>query len=117
MVDGVLMAMKIRRKSRPNAVESVNILRAVGARVLGVVINNSDDASRNDGYVGYGAYRYGGYIRRYNRSNVKMDDGDEQPSDSSPFLISDRSVVSLRKEAVGWRSSDGNGQHDKTLES
>ena len=67
MVDGVIMTLRIRRKSKPNAKESLNILRAVGANVLGVVINNSDEAGSSDGYRGYGYYRYGRYTSRYYR--------------------------------------------------
>jgi succinoglycan biosynthesis transport protein ExoP len=93
MVDGVLMAIRVRRKSKPNARESVNILRAVGARILGVVINNSDDSSRSDGYLGYGSYRYGGYTRRYNRSNAGAEGSDEKRTDSSPLLVSGRSTT------------------------
>lgn len=73
MVDGVVMAIRVRRKSKPNTRESTNILRAVGARILGVVVNNSDEPSVSDGYRGYGYYhgsgyyRYGRYARRYSR--------------------------------------------------
>ena len=67
MVDGVVLTLRIRRKSKPNATESMNIMRAVGANVLGVVINNSDEAGASDGYRGYGYYRYGRYTSRYYR--------------------------------------------------
>ena len=67
MVDGVIMTLRIRRKSKPNANESISILRAVGANILGVVINNSDEAGSSDGYRGYGYYRYGRYTSRYYR--------------------------------------------------
>lgn len=65
MMDGVILALRIRRKSKPNARESLNILRSVGANILGTVINNSDEASASDGYRGYGYYRYGRYTSRY----------------------------------------------------
>ncbi len=68
MVDAVVMAIRIRRKSKPNCKEALSILRAVGARVIGLVINNSDEATASDGYKGYGYYRYGRYTNRYNRS-------------------------------------------------
>lgn len=67
MVDGVIMTLRIRRKSKPNSKESLNILRAVGANILGIVINNSDEAGSSDGYRGYGYYRYGRYTSRYYR--------------------------------------------------
>ena len=71
MVDGVVLTLRVRRKSKPNATESMNILRAVGANVLGVVINNSDEAGTSDGYRGYGYYRYGRYTSRYHRGAGK----------------------------------------------
>lgn len=69
MADALILTLRIRRKSKPNAREAVNILNGVGANVLGVVINNSDEAGSADGYKGYGYYRYGrygggGYYRR-----------------------------------------------------
>jgi len=68
-VDGVVLTLRIRRKSKHNATESINILRGVNAKVLGVVINNSDDSGISDGYQGYGYYRYGSYTSRYQRSS------------------------------------------------
>ncbi|EMI21867.1 Exopolysaccharide synthesis protein, partial [Rhodopirellula maiorica SM1] len=65
MVDGVLLALRVRRKSKPNAKESVNILRSVGANIFGIVINNSDESGASDGYKGYGYYRYSRYTNRY----------------------------------------------------
>ncbi|WP_372897034.1 polysaccharide biosynthesis tyrosine autokinase [Stieleria sp.] len=67
MSDALILTLRIRRKSKPNAREALNILNGVGANVLGVVINNSDETSASDGYRGYGYYkygRYGGYYRR-----------------------------------------------------
>lgn len=65
MVDGVVLTLRIRRKSKPNALESVSILRTVDAKILGVVINNSDAAALSDGYRGYGYYRHSRYTHRY----------------------------------------------------
>ncbi|CAN0342197.1 unnamed protein product, partial [Hapterophycus canaliculatus] len=39
-VDAVVMALKIRRKSKPNTREAANILRTVGANLVGVVIRS-----------------------------------------------------------------------------
>ena len=69
MADAVAMTIRIRRKSKPNARESLNILNGVGANVLGVVINNSDEAGSSDGYRGYGYYKYGRYGGAYYRRN------------------------------------------------
>ncbi len=95
MVDGVLVALRIRRKSKPNAKESANILRAVGARILGVVINNSDESGVSDGYRGYGYYRYGRYTSRYYRpGSSKSSRGSVQ---SAPVIVSGRGMAKLTK--------------------
>ena len=88
MADGVIMAMRIRRKSKPNAKESVNILRSVGARVIGLVINNSDESTSSDGYRGYGYYRYGRYTNRYNRKGSNKSNPESKAS--SRILVSGR---------------------------
>lgn len=67
MADGVILAMRVRRKSKPNARESASILRSVGANILGIVINNSDESASSDGYRGHGYYRYSKYTNRYQR--------------------------------------------------
>jgi succinoglycan biosynthesis transport protein ExoP len=70
-VDGVLLAIKVRRKSKPNAREATKILNGVGANILGVVVNNSDESGKSDGYRGHGYYRYGRQASRYRRSGQK----------------------------------------------
>ena len=97
MADGVVMALRVRRKSKPNAKESVGILNAVGARLLGVVINNSDESGASDGYKGYGYYRYGRYTSRYYR---RKNDGSKKRGDTpevSPVVVEGRGIASLRK--------------------
>jgi polysaccharide biosynthesis transport protein len=98
MVDGVLLTLRIRRKSKPNAQESINILRAVGANVMGLVINNSDEASSSDGYRGYGYYRYGRYTSRYYRRNGEGKGTQTNMTDKSPVLVSGRGVAKLKKQ-------------------
>lgn len=66
MVDGVVVTMKVRRKSKSNSREAINILRGLGANILGVVINASDDMAGSDGYKGYGYYKYSRYASKYN---------------------------------------------------
>ena len=89
MVDGVVLAVRIRRKSKPNSKEAISILRAVGARIIGLVINNSDESTASDGYKGYGYYRYGRYTRRYTR------DGKRQGSKNGATSGSKRSIVEV----------------------
>lgn len=74
MVDGVLLVMRVRRKSRQNAREAIATLKSVGANILGLAINSSDETGASDGYRGYGYYRYGRYTSRYrNRSGGAQD--------------------------------------------
>ena len=87
LVDGVVMALRVRRKSRHNSKESINILRSVGARILGVVINNSDESGASDGYRGYGYYRYARHTSRYYRSAK----GSKVRRDKDPLIISGKS--------------------------
>lgn len=64
-MDGVVLTMKIRRKSKSSAREAVSILRAIQAKVIGIVVNASDETSGSDGYRGYGSYRYSRYATKY----------------------------------------------------
>ncbi|QDT12259.1 polysaccharide biosynthesis tyrosine autokinase [Planctomycetes bacterium K23_9] len=89
MVDGVVLTVRIRRKCKPNAKESLNILRAVGAKVLGTVINNSDEAGASDGYRGYGYYRYGRYTNRYARRG-NASEGSSDGSKRESMVITGR---------------------------
>ncbi len=93
MVDGVLLALRIRRKSRPNAKEAANILRAVGSRLMGVVINNSDESGSSDGYRGYGYYRYGRYTSRYYRAGGSGNNSNA--ASKAPMVVSGRGLAKL----------------------
>ncbi|WP_430452788.1 polysaccharide biosynthesis tyrosine autokinase [Rhodopirellula europaea] len=88
MTDGVVMALKVRRKSRRNAKEAASILSNVGAKLLGVVINASDEGSNNDGYKGYGYYRYGRHTNPYYRKTA--DNGAKAGQRRSPVVVSGR---------------------------
>ena len=66
-VDGVIMAMRIRKNGRPNALRARKILMDLDANMLGVVVNGIDHRTGSYGYYssyrrGYGynyAYKYG----------------------------------------------------------
>nr|WP_236696538.1 polysaccharide biosynthesis tyrosine autokinase [Rhodopirellula islandica] len=88
MTDGVVMALKVRRKSKPNAKEAASILANVGAKLLGVVINASDEAGNNDGYKGYGYYRYGRHTSRYYRKTAN--NGSKAGTRRTPVVVSGR---------------------------
>ncbi|MEM1228652.1 MAG: polysaccharide biosynthesis tyrosine autokinase [Planctomycetota bacterium] len=113
MADGVVLAVKIRRKSKPNSREATKILRSVGARVLGVVVNNSDEAGKSDGYKGYGYYRYGRQTSRYYRNGGAAAGRQIDPSerkDQAPLIVSGRSLRPGRVEAaVATNGSATNG--------
>jgi len=56
-VDGVLLVFRMTKNSRPVAERAREQLGAVGARMLGIVVNASN--TRSSGYGGYGyAYQY-----------------------------------------------------------
>jgi capsular exopolysaccharide synthesis family protein len=58
-VDGVLMVLRINAQARHAATQSVEILRELGANLLGIVVNGVDGAN-SYGYRGYGyGYAYG----------------------------------------------------------
>jgi len=88
MVDGVVLALKIRRKSKPNTKEAANILRNVGANLLGLIINNSDESASSDGYKGYGYYRYGRHTSRYYRKSEA--NGTKAGKLRTPVVVSGR---------------------------
>lgn len=63
-VDGVIMALRIRKNGRPGALRARKILRDLDANMLGIVVNGIDHRSGAYGYYsnyrrGYG--NYGGY--------------------------------------------------------
>lgn len=90
-VDGVLLAIKVRRKSKPNASEAAKILSAVGASILGVVVNNSDEPGKSDGYRGHGYYRFGRQASRYRGSYGKASYyGSENGRNEKPVEVSGR---------------------------
>ena len=56
--DGVVLTLRLRRDAKPTTKEAANTLQAVGARVLGVVVNG---VAGTEGYAyGYRGYGYAG---------------------------------------------------------
>ncbi|TWU47580.1 Tyrosine-protein kinase ptk [Rubripirellula tenax] len=113
LVDGVVVALRIRRKSRHNAKESLSILRSVHARILGIVINNSDEAGSSDGYRGYGYYRYGRHTSRYYRSGK----AGKSQKQSQPLIISGRGSRTAPAAAQATQTAMGYEGHDDHLDS
>lgn len=120
LVDSLILCIRVRRKSKPNSKESVNILRAVGANLRGVVINNSDDVAASDGYRGYGYYRYGRYSQRYKSKDVSGQTlrtlGTSRVSISSDAISSEPGKGSKKKLPLNGkaRKSSGKIKADKT---
>lgn len=58
-VDGVVLALRLGKKSRPHAEQAKEVLNSLGAQVLGVVVNAVKVGEKSS--YGYGGYGYGGY--------------------------------------------------------
>lgn len=66
-VDGVIMALRIRKNGRPNALRARKVLQELDANMLGIIVNGIDHRTGSYGYYssyrrGYGynyAYKYG----------------------------------------------------------
>jgi capsular exopolysaccharide synthesis family protein len=56
-VDGVILTLRITKKSRPDAERSKEILNTLGVKVIGVVVNGQEVKSGYGGY-GYSSYNY-----------------------------------------------------------
>jgi capsular exopolysaccharide synthesis family protein len=59
-VDGILLTIRISKRSQQDCVRSAELLASLGANQLGVIVNGVDARDKYGGY-GYGGYRqYGG---------------------------------------------------------
>jgi len=69
-VDGVLLVVRIAKKNDgPNSERAMEMLSALGAQVLGVVVNGVDPVGRFGAYA-YRSYGYGnGYASAYDNGN------------------------------------------------
>jgi succinoglycan biosynthesis transport protein ExoP len=83
-VDGVLLVFRMTKKARPTAERAREQLAALGANVLGVIVNGTG-GNKDDGYgYGYG-YNYGygyqyQYQYEYEYADNYTDDGSDTPS-------------------------------------
>ncbi len=87
-VDGVILTVRLTRDTRSQALRARDILAGMGAKTLGIVVNDVREKGGNYSY-GYGGYGYGqgdgdGYHKHdvtYNRiSSVKPAEGIADPS-------------------------------------
>ncbi|MEO1618946.1 MAG: CpsD/CapB family tyrosine-protein kinase, partial [Planctomycetota bacterium] len=107
MADALILTLRVRRKSKPNARDAINILNGVGANVLGTVINNSDESGASDGYRGYGYYRHGTYGGQYYRRNGQ----------SQGTSVSVATNGKLRRRPEGSRVVQGSQSNGVTMPS
>ena len=54
LADGVLFVSVVDNESRPKTIRSKRILEGVGAKIIGIVVNRSDESSQRYGYQAYG---------------------------------------------------------------
>ena len=78
MVDGVLLVVNGGKSPRRVVLRSRQLLQDVGAKIFGVVLNNVDKHSHDDGYY----QRY--YARKVYKTDVDHDDDDVEPSPPAP---------------------------------
>lgn len=67
-VDGVVLTMRIDKEARPVAKRSLQILREVGANIVGIVVNGVNggiDKKERNNYYDYGAHTYGYNAYKY----------------------------------------------------
>ena len=81
-VDGVLLVFRMTKKARPTAERAREQLAALGANVIGVIVNGTG-GNKDDGYgYGYG-YNYGyGYQYQYQYEYEYADNYTDEGSDS-----------------------------------
>jgi capsular exopolysaccharide synthesis family protein len=109
-VDGVLVTLKVRRKSKHNAREAMGMLRNIGANVVGLVINASDDTSASDGYKGYGYHRFGRHASRYTNES-RSSKGASVRGDRPPVVVRGKNGEDRvnGEDGVQLHASSGNG--------
>jgi len=88
-VDGVILVLRLNKNNRPAAERATEVLGGLGANVLGIIVNDSNQNFGKGGKYGYGygygyrynyrySYQYGyGYQAAYADS---ADDEDEKPA-------------------------------------
>jgi len=59
--DAVLLVIRLTKNARHGALRATEMLRSLGAEMLGIVVNGMGKRAGYGGYYRYGTYRYGGY--------------------------------------------------------
>ncbi len=95
--DGVIITLRLAKRSRDLAKRAVDQLQNVGANILGVVVNGVDSVeSYGYRFYSYGGYGYGGYGQGYGgyyaNQNGYYDEGPRQqpPAPKRQTVVPDR---------------------------
>ena len=109
-VDGVLLVMRLTKTARNNGHRALDAIEAIGANILGVVVNG---VGKNPGYgyaygYGYGGYSYGRNGKSYG-GRYSSDHGYGYGDDKSYYADDDQSAPAL-VETSAKRRGNGNGR-------
>ena len=110
-MDSVLLVMRITKHVRPNALRAKQVLDALGAKVLGVVVNGVEMRQGYGHDGGYRRYGYGGYgYRDYDYGDYYADDG--QPEETINITAPG---ASAGPPTPGGPPTTGNGDSSRRL--
>ena len=102
-VDGVIMALRIRKNGRPGAIRARKILKDLDANILGIVVNGIDHRSGAYGYYsnyrrGYGYGGYGGYGQSQENAEKAIVKYYEEPTEDAAAAAPATPALPLRDE-------------------
>jgi len=108
-VDGVLLTMRVNKHTRSVARRACNLLREIGADIVGVVVNGVMPQKGGHGYGGYGYGNYGyGYGSGYGYGEVGSVYGESDQTDHEVAGNGRRKPLIAGRPANGAATS-GNG--------
>jgi capsular exopolysaccharide synthesis family protein len=101
-VDGVLLTIRISKNARPNALRAKEMLSALGAHVIGVVVNGVRTDAKGYGYGGYGydSKYYHTYSNYESDASSSSDAGREEDKQAATGVDTPK-----RQRSVSRRSS------------
>ena len=93
-VDAVALVIRLTKSARHDATQAAEMLSALGAQPLGIVVNGVGRKHGRYGYnYRYGGYRYGGYrYGTYRYDGSRYGDGRGDGSGDGPYDSSERSA-------------------------
>lgn len=98
--DATLMVVRPSNDSKHQAMEAVSRLRAVGANILGCVVNtfgSSKEFAQASGYgsYGYGYGGYGGYDKAYRKAAAKANGASTENGSVAPRLVAPKTETAV----------------------